>query len=212
MYNYIRGENIMAETKKTTTAKTTKSTGTKTVKKTETKTETKGKEIKTAPKKTTTTKTTAAKQPTKSKTTGTKSAAKKTTTTATSKSSVTKNTNTPKKTTTAKKKAEPKKVTQEKKEEVINPPIQNIIEEKQPVIKEEKIENIELNEKNASKDKLVDLGILIVIVGLFILVLTTYLTSSLDLSYRMTNNLVIVSLIVEAIGICVIIANSIRRK
>ena len=62
------------------------------------------------------------------------------------------------------------------------------------------------------RDKLIDLGILVVIVGLFILVLTTYLTGSLDLSYTITNYLVIAALAVEAIGIIVIIYNSIRKK
>ena len=46
---------------------------------------------------------------------------------------------------------------------------------------------------NAKKDKLVDLGILVIIIGLFILVLTTYLTSAMDLSYTVTNNLVILA-------------------
>ncbi len=62
------------------------------------------------------------------------------------------------------------------------------------------------------KDKLVDIGILVVIVGLFVLVLTTYLTGSLDLSYELTNTLVILSLVIEAIGICIIVANSFNRK
>ena len=62
------------------------------------------------------------------------------------------------------------------------------------------------------RDKLIDLGILVVIIGLFILVLTTYLTGSLDLSYTITNYLVITALVVEAIGIIVIIYNSIRKK
>ena len=57
-----------------------------------------------------------------------------------------------------------------------------------------------------------NLGIVIVIIGLFILVLTTYLTGSLDLSYTITNYLVIGALVVELVGIIIIIVNSIRKK
>ena len=62
------------------------------------------------------------------------------------------------------------------------------------------------------KEKLIDLGILIVIVGLLVLVVTTYLTGSLDLSYQITNYLVIGALSIEVIGILVIIFNSIKKK
>ena len=78
---------------------------------------------------------------------------------------------------------------------------------KEEIKKEKKIASV-----NEKKEKLTDLGILIVIIGLLILVLTTYLTGSLDLSYTITNYLVIGALVVELVGIIIIIVNSIRKK
>ena len=61
------------------------------------------------------------------------------------------------------------------------------------------------------KDRSIDLGILIVVIGLFVLVITTYFSKALTLSDIVTNILVITSLLIEAFGIVVIIVNSIRK-
>ena len=67
-------------------------------------------------------------------------------------------------------------------------------------------------DKHERKDKLVDVGILVVICGLFVLILTTYLSFSIDLDYKLTNTGVVVALIIEFIGIILVIANSFNKK
>ncbi len=69
--------------------------------------------------------------------------------------------------------------------------------------------NAEINKR---KEKRVDLGILVVIAGLFILILTTYLSFSIDLNYKVTNTGVVIALVVELTGIIIVIANSFRRN
>jgi len=68
------------------------------------------------------------------------------------------------------------------------------------------------NVENKKKEKRVDLGILVVIAGLFILILTTYLSFSIDLNYKVTNTGVVIALVVELTGIIIVIANSFRRN
>ena len=73
----------------------------------------------------------------------------------------------------------------------------------------------DLREREAKlkkKDKMVDFGILVVICGLFILILTTYLSFSIDLSYKVTNTGVVIALVVELVGIALVIANSFSKK
>ncbi len=70
----------------------------------------------------------------------------------------------------------------------------------------------EKEERMKKKDKMVDLGILVIICGLFILIITTYLSFSIDLSYKVTNTGVVIALVVELVGIALVIANSFSRK
>ena len=88
------------------------------------------------------------------------------------------------------------KVNQSVKDEIV--PVDTTIEEKEV--------------KETKKDNLVDIGILVVIIGLFILIITTYLSFSVDLSYMLTNTGVIIALIVELTGISIVVTNSINKK
>ena len=88
------------------------------------------------------------------------------------------------------------KVNQNVKDEIV--PVDTTIEEKEV--------------KETKKDNLVDIGILVVIIGLFILIITTYLSFSVDLSYILTNTGVIIALIVELTGISIVVTNSINKK
>lgn len=88
------------------------------------------------------------------------------------------------------------KVNQNVKDEIV--PVDTTIEEKEV--------------KETKKDNLVDIGILVVIIGLFILIITTYLSFSVDLSYMLTNTGVIIALIVELTGISIVVTNSINKK
>ena len=86
------------------------------------------------------------------------------------------------------------------------------LEEKIEKAKEEEIKpTISKSNISKEKDKSIDLGILIVVMGLFLLVITTYFSKALTLSSLVTNILVILSLVIEAFGIIVIIVNSIRK-
>ena len=87
-------------------------------------------------------------------------------------------------------------VNQNVKDEIV--PVDTTIEEKEV--------------KETKKDNLVDIGILVVIIGLFILIITTYLSFSVDLSYMLTNTGVIIALIVELTGISIVVTNSINKK
>ena len=62
-----------------------------------------------------------------------------------------------------------------------------------------------------NKDKIVDIGIVVVIIGLFILVLTTYLTSAIELSYQDVNMLVIISIAIEALGVAIMLVGTINK-
>ena len=66
--------------------------------------------------------------------------------------------------------------------------------------------------ENKKRDQWVDLGILIIILGLFVLVLTTYLTTSTDISYTLTNNFVLGAVGIQAVGLILIICNIFRKK
>ena len=88
------------------------------------------------------------------------------------------------------------KVNQNVKDEIV--PVDTTIEEKEV--------------KETKKDNRVDIGILVVIIGLFILIITTYLSFSVDLSYMLTNTGVIIALIVELTGISIVVTNSINKK
>lgn len=121
--------------------------------------------------------------------------------------------------TTTAKKATPKKTVVPKPVEVKEPEV--VIEEVTPTVetnltKEEvKIveKHVELEKQKDDKiSKRVDLGILTVIIGLFLLVLTTYLSSEMDLTIETTRILIIVSLVIEAIGMLVMIVNIWKRK
>lgn len=97
--------------------------------------------------------------------------------------------------------------------------LEEIIEVKElerPIKKEEKIQETVENkkiEKIIQKDnKLMDAGILVVLIGMFILVLITYITSAFNLNYLITNILVGISLLIEAVGIIVIIISLGKKK
>ena len=80
------------------------------------------------------------------------------------------------------------------------------------VKEEKKIETVEVKLENKKRDQWVDLGILIIILGLFVLVLTTYLTTSTDISYTLTNNFVLGAVGIQAVGLILIICNIFRKK
>ena len=96
-------------------------------------------------------------------------------------------------------------------EEERNEIAETIKEENKNEIAEIKEEIKESNELT-SKDKITDAGIVVVVIGLFILVLTTYLTSVIELSYQETNILVIVALTVEAIGVAVMLVGTFSKN
>lgn len=85
------------------------------------------------------------------------------------------------------------------------------------IIKDDNKEEIasikqEIKEENTTKkDKVIDAGIVVVVLGLFILVLTTYLTSVIELSYQETNILVIVALAVEALGVAIMLVGTFKK-
>lgn len=70
----------------------------------------------------------------------------------------------------------------------------------------------ETTTKIRDNEKIIDFGIVVVIIGLFILVLTTYLTSAIDLSYQEVNILVIISIAIEALGVAIVLVGSLNRK
>lgn len=77
----------------------------------------------------------------------------------------------------------------------------------QPVV----VEPVVTVNKPAKKDKLIDTGILVVIIGLFILLVTTYLATTLSLTNTVTKILVGVSLVTELTGIILIIIGSVKK-
>jgi len=80
------------------------------------------------------------------------------------------------------------------------------------ITKEIQIVKAEVEKKELkNKDKIVDIGIVIVIIGLFILVLTTYLTSAIELSYQDVNMLVIISIAIEALGVAIMLVGTINK-
>lgn len=125
---------------------------------------------------------------------------------------------TTKKTATSKSKtaASAKATTKTKKAEVKVPV------KEEPVVKEEIVTKSEevIVEKAIKKDdardakinKRIDIGILTVIIGLFVLVLTTYLSTEMDLSIQTTRILIVSALAIEAIGMIVMIVNIWKRK
>ena len=66
--------------------------------------------------------------------------------------------------------------------------------------------------KTLKKDRFVDAGILIVVIGLFVLVITAFLNNSMNLKDNIVMDLVIVSLSVEVIGIILIFISAFRKK
>lgn len=101
-------------------------------------------------------------------------------------------------------------------EEIKVEPIVEVIEEKKEEPRHaKKLEKVkEPKQQKVNTNKGVDLGILIVIIGLFILVLTTYLSSDagINLTMNTTKILIVAALIVEAIGMLVMIINIWRKK
>ena len=86
---------------------------------------------------------------------------------------------------------------------------QEIIEIKKEV---KELAKKEETTKVKDNEKIIDFGIVVVIIGLFILVLTTYLTSAIDLSYQEVNILVIISIAIEALGVAIVLVGSLNRK
>ncbi len=66
--------------------------------------------------------------------------------------------------------------------------------------------------KTLKKDRFVDAGILIVVIGLFVLVVTAFLNNSMNLKDNIVMDLVIVSLSVEVIGIILIFISAFKKK
>lgn len=102
------------------------------------------------------------------------------------------------------------------KEEKVDIDPTEVVENVNVVLVKEEKKTKELSkdakDDNEKRDKLIDVGILIAIIGLFILVLTAYLATSTDLSYTTTNNLVMIAVGVQAIALVIIICNIFRRK
>lgn len=181
-------------------------------------------------------KTTAKKANTTAKANTTKNNTTKKTTGA--KKTTTKKTNTTKKTTTKKttqlKEYDIKKTTTKKPVKKTNKPkvVEKVEEVKpieevtpvvhpmsEPVYEEVKVEETKTAEiievkpvnKVSKKDKLIDTGILVVIIGLFVLLVTAYLATTLSLTNTVTKILVGVSLVTELTGIILIIIGSIKK-
>lgn len=126
---------------------------------------------------------------------------------------------TTKKTATSKSKtaASAKTATTKTKKAEVKVPVKE-----EPVVKEEIVTKSEevIVEKAIKKDdardakinKRIDIGILTVIIGLFVLVLTTYLSTEMDLSIQTTRILIVSALAIEAIGMIVMIVNIWKRK
>lgn len=165
----------------------------------------------------------------------------KKTTTGTKKKTTTKKTTTAKKTTAAKKTTTKKqekpvvKTIEENKVDIKNFDPKEVkataidtVEERDDIAEAIKNENkqeiIEIKKevkelakkeettKVKDNEKIIDFGIVVVIIGLFILVLTTYLTSAIDLSYQEVNILVIISIAIEALGVAIVLVGSLNRK
>ena len=167
----------------------------------------------------------------------TKKEVKKTTkkTTGTKKKTTTKKTTTAKKTTTKKQTKPVAKTIEENKVDIKNFDPKEVkataidtVEERDDIAEAIKNENkqeiIEIKKevkelakkeettKVKDNEKIIDFGIVVVIIGLFILVLTTYLTSAIDLSYQEVNILVIISIAIEALGVAIVLVGSLNRK
>ncbi len=149
-------------------------------------------------------KTTKTKQPVHQEKTAEKKVAKKTT-------------EKPKEATTTKK--EQPKVEKVKEDVLIYQEV--IVNEEQkeaaPVKNEERhteVKELERVDDNLDKkiNKRIDIGILTVIIGLFVLVLTTYLSGEIDLSIEVTRILIVASLVIEAIGMLIMVVNIWKRK
>ena len=183
--------------------------------------DTKNEVKKTTKKKTTTSKSTTKKTSTsKPKTTSTKSTAKK---------PARKRTNTKKKEVKAEVKTieenkvdiknyDPKEIeitaidTPEERDDIAEAIKEENKQELLEITQEVKIVEAKKEEKKIkNKDKIVDYGIVVVIIGLFILVLTTYLTSAIDLSYQDVNMLVIISIAIEALGVAIMLVGTINK-
>lgn len=185
-------ENV--EKKKTTAKKSTTSTkksAPKTTKSTAKKTTTKKEGTAAATKST-------AKKTTAKTTTAKKAATAKKTTTATKK------TTTAKKTTTKKATAGVKASSEKELKKLVTETVEEPKVEEAKITKDEKV-NVERDKKY---DRRVDVGILLLIIGLFGLLITLYLTSTMELSHNVTNGLVIGSMALEVVGIIVILYNS----
>lgn len=159
----------------------------------------------------------------------------KKTTTGTKKKTTTKKTTTAKKTTTKKQTKPVAKTIEENKVDIKNFDPKEVkataidtVEERDDIAEAIKNENkqeiIEIKKevkelakkeettKVKDNEKIIDFGIVVVIIGLFILVLTTYLTSAIDLSYQEVNILVIISIAIEALGVAIVLVGSLNRK
>lgn len=137
-----------------------------------------------------------------------------------------KKTTTTKKGTTATKAATTKKTTTSKSKTATSAKTKKaevkVPVKEEPVVKEEIVTKSEevIVEKAIKKDdardakinKRIDIGILTVIIGLFVLVLTTYLSTEMDLSIQTTRILIVSALAIEAIGMIVMIVNIWKRK
>ena len=109
-------------------------------------------------------------------------------------------------------KAEEKPIVQEKPKIVEEVKVQKEIKvEEEPKVIETPKEKSKEVVKSSKADKLVDLGIIIIIIGLFVLVLTAYLTNKINMSFELTNTLAILSVLVEIVGIIIVIVNSIKK-
>ena len=101
--------------------------------------------------------------------------------------------------------SEPTVIEEEKK-------LEEVIEKEKELEKTQELSLSELKEEVKKAEKRIDIGIGIVLLGLIILIVTTYLSSATDIAKNIIDGLVVGSLAIEFIGIIVIIYNTIKSN
>jgi hypothetical protein len=90
--------------------------------------------------------------------------------------------------------------------------LEEVIEKEIELEKTQELSLSELKEEVKKAEKRIDIGIGIVLLGLIILIVTTYLSSATDIAKNIIDGLVVGSLAIEFIGIIVIIYNTIKSN
>jgi hypothetical protein len=90
--------------------------------------------------------------------------------------------------------------------------IENVIKQEIDVEAEQEQDLVKKKQSTIKCEKRIDLGIGIVLLGLIILIVTTYLSSTTNTNKGVIDGLVIGSLVVELIGIVIIVYNTIKSN